>query len=112
MYTEEEDLISLGKLFHRYTILLKYEFHLTELSLQISRRNDPRFELDIYTDEECLLNYHFQKVDVLHLVTALRLPNQFFMQKWYNCWLFGWIMCTSSLFGLPKSFNRPDCHVW
>ena len=26
MYTEEEDLISLGKLFHRYTILLKYEF--------------------------------------------------------------------------------------
>jgi hypothetical protein len=57
--------------------LLGFYLYLTELPPPVPHINYPRFELDKYTDEECLLNFHFQKVDVLHLVTALRLPNQF-----------------------------------
>ncbi len=57
--------------------LLGFYLYLTELPPPIPHRNYPRFELNKYTDEECLLNFRFQKVDVLHLVTALRLPNRF-----------------------------------
>ena len=59
--------------------LLRFYLYLTELLPLTPPQNYVRFELDKYTDEECLLlGFRFQKVDVLHLVTALRLPNQLF----------------------------------
>jgi hypothetical protein len=44
MYTEEEYLISLGKLFHRYTILLKYEFLKRVVLHRFGRRKSPVLE--------------------------------------------------------------------
>ena len=62
--------------------LLGFYLYLTELPPPIPHQNYLQFELNKYTDEECLLNFRFQKVDVLHLVTAITQP--IFMQKWYN----------------------------
>ena len=61
--------------------LLGFYLYLTELPPPIPHRNYPWFELSKYTDEECLLNFRFQKVNVLHLVTALRLPNRFLFKN-------------------------------
>lgn len=57
--------------------LLGLYMYFTEPPPPIPHRNYARFELNKYTDEECLLNFRFQKVDILHLVVALRLPNKF-----------------------------------
>lgn len=57
--------------------LLGFYLYFTELPPLIPHRNYPRFDLNKFSDEECLLNFRFEKVDVLHLVGALRLPDKF-----------------------------------
>ena len=51
--------------------------YFTEGVNPLPHRNYPRFELDKYTDEECVNSFRFRTTDVAHLATALRLPHRF-----------------------------------
>ena len=54
-----------------------FYLYFTEGVNPLPHRNYPRFELDKYTDEECVNSFRFRKTDVAHLATALRLPHRF-----------------------------------
>ena len=56
---------------------LGFYLYFTEGVNPLPHRNYPRFELDKYTDEECVNSFRFGNTDVAHLATALRLPHRF-----------------------------------
>lgn len=43
----------------------------------IPHRNYARFDINRYTDEECITSFRFQKPDLAFLATAMRLPERF-----------------------------------
>jgi hypothetical protein len=70
MYTDEEDLISLGKLFHRYTILLKYEF-LIVFTMEVS--NWLRFHCQVVNKFPQLVEHSKESASLLSLKTRISL---------------------------------------
>ncbi|CAB3996986.1 Hypothetical predicted protein [Paramuricea clavata] len=57
--------------------MLGFFLYLTEGLNPIPHRNYSRFKLENYSNEECVLNFHFTKADVIHLANALRLSDRF-----------------------------------
>ena len=62
--------------------MLGFFLYFTEGLNPIPHRNYSRFKLQNYSDEECVLNFRFTKIDILHLANSLRLPDRFL----WTCW--------------------------
>ena len=90
--------------------LLVFYLYSTETLFPIPHRNYPRFDVDRYSEEECIHSFRFRKAEIEHLATALRLPDRSICK---NGTIAGRLEGMYIFFRrLSQSFKRYDSDVW